>query len=73
MTNNETTDLLADLKNEQKQTKTILRALANLPVESRPRVLAYVEGKLPAIPAPKEYGIGNAPTPIDPALDPRAE
>lgn len=47
-----TTDLLADLKNEAKQTKTILRALSNLPVASRERVMNYVEGKLPEIPAP---------------------
>ena len=44
--------LLADLKNEAKQTKTILRALSNLPVASRERVMSYVEGKLPEIPAP---------------------
>ena len=54
MTNTNTPDLLAELKNEQKQVKAILRALGNLPVEARQRTLAYVEGKLLAIPAPDE-------------------
>lgn len=72
MTNTNTPDLLAELKNEQKQVKAILRALGNLPVEARQRTLAYVEGKLPAIPAPQEFGVANPPAPIDPAADPRA-